>query len=134
MVIERSNGFTFTNRFELYFVVPELLADLQLGLGLFDLCYFRENMTELSPDLRQLPCEQLLGKATAYPLPGIGSFPGNLGLGKPPGKLGLADGVFPGVAGAAGAVGCGAAGGGAAGGAAGADAGGAAGGAAGVCG
>ncbi|KRZ66995.1 hypothetical protein T10_6253 [Trichinella papuae] len=44
-------------RFELYFVVPALLVDLQFGLGLSDLCCFRENMTELSPDLRQLLCE-----------------------------------------------------------------------------
>ncbi|KRZ70447.1 hypothetical protein T10_1575 [Trichinella papuae] len=36
---------------------PALLADLQFGIGLSDLCCFRENMTELSPDLRQLPCE-----------------------------------------------------------------------------
>ncbi|KRZ10642.1 hypothetical protein T11_2642 [Trichinella zimbabwensis] len=43
--------------FELYFVVPALLADLQFGLGLSDLCCFCENMTELSQDLRQLLCE-----------------------------------------------------------------------------
>ncbi|KRZ02378.1 hypothetical protein T11_6924 [Trichinella zimbabwensis] len=44
-------------RFQLYFMVPTLKADLQFGLGLSDLCCFRENMTELSPDLRQLLCE-----------------------------------------------------------------------------
>ncbi|KRZ72097.1 hypothetical protein T10_8722 [Trichinella papuae] len=43
--------------FELYFVAPALLAALQFGLGLSDLCCFRENMTELLPELRQLPFE-----------------------------------------------------------------------------
>ncbi|KRZ07354.1 hypothetical protein T11_10116 [Trichinella zimbabwensis] len=43
--------------FELNFVVPALLGDLQFGLSLSDLCCFRENMTKLSLDLRQLPCE-----------------------------------------------------------------------------
>ncbi|KRZ10018.1 hypothetical protein T11_15996 [Trichinella zimbabwensis] len=41
-------------KFELYFVVPALLDALQFGLGLSDLCCFRENMTELLPDMQQL--------------------------------------------------------------------------------
>ncbi|KRZ13072.1 hypothetical protein T11_8719 [Trichinella zimbabwensis] len=50
--------------FELYFVVPALLADLQFGLGLSDLCCFCENMTELSQDLRQLLSPRQLGMKT----------------------------------------------------------------------
>ncbi|KRZ53694.1 hypothetical protein T02_4962 [Trichinella nativa] len=39
------------------FVAPALLAALQFSPGLSDLCCFCENMTELSSDLRLLPCE-----------------------------------------------------------------------------
>ncbi|KRZ70075.1 hypothetical protein T10_12109 [Trichinella papuae] len=38
-------------------IMQTLLGDLQFGLSLSDLCCFRENMTKLSLDLRQLPCE-----------------------------------------------------------------------------
>ncbi|KRY88652.1 hypothetical protein T4D_3943 [Trichinella pseudospiralis] len=38
-------------------LVAALLADLHISLGLSHLCCFRKNMAELSPDLRQLPCE-----------------------------------------------------------------------------
>ncbi|KRY40860.1 hypothetical protein T01_2585 [Trichinella spiralis] len=34
-----------------------LLASHQFSLGLSHLCCFRENITELSQDLRQFPCE-----------------------------------------------------------------------------
>ncbi|XP_003378734.1 junction plakoglobin [Trichinella spiralis] len=54
----QESPYTYPNRkcwFELYIVVPALLAALQFSLGLSDLSCFRENMTELSPDLRQLP-------------------------------------------------------------------------------
>ncbi|KRZ80775.1 hypothetical protein T10_12326 [Trichinella papuae] len=46
-------------RFDLHFVASALPAALQVSLGLSDLCCFCENMTELSPELRQLelPCE-----------------------------------------------------------------------------
>ncbi|KRZ36213.1 hypothetical protein T4C_2779 [Trichinella pseudospiralis] len=37
--------------------IAALLADLHISLGLSHLCCFRKNMAELSPDLRQLPCE-----------------------------------------------------------------------------
>ncbi|KRZ96499.1 hypothetical protein T08_16053 [Trichinella sp. T8] len=39
------------------FVAPALLAALQFSPGLSDLCCFCENMTELSSDMRLLPCE-----------------------------------------------------------------------------
>ncbi|KRX18249.1 hypothetical protein T07_6060 [Trichinella nelsoni] len=38
-------------------VVAALPADLQFRLGLSDLCCFCKNMTEFSPNLRLLPCE-----------------------------------------------------------------------------
>ncbi|KRZ70217.1 hypothetical protein T10_1833 [Trichinella papuae] len=43
--------------FELYFVAQALLDALQFRLSLPGLCCFHENMTELSPELRKLPCE-----------------------------------------------------------------------------
>ncbi|KRZ66529.1 hypothetical protein T10_9781 [Trichinella papuae] len=60
---ERANGILLYLQIDLnvkkcpFILKPALLADLQFGIGLSDLCCFRENMTELSPDLRQLPCE-----------------------------------------------------------------------------
>ncbi|KRZ11554.1 hypothetical protein T11_167 [Trichinella zimbabwensis] len=40
-----------------HFVISALLAAHQFDLGLPDLCCFRENITELSSELWQLPCE-----------------------------------------------------------------------------
>ncbi|KRY99400.1 hypothetical protein T11_14816 [Trichinella zimbabwensis] len=48
---ERANGIL------LYLQIDLNVQKCPFALSLSDLCCFRENMTELSPDLRQLPCE-----------------------------------------------------------------------------
>ncbi|KRY67029.1 hypothetical protein T4B_5637 [Trichinella pseudospiralis] len=56
---ELSKVGNYAEQFGFYFVVPALATDLQFRLVWSDLCCFCENMTEsLSPNLRQLSCEQ----------------------------------------------------------------------------
>ncbi|KRX52591.1 hypothetical protein T09_10745 [Trichinella sp. T9] len=51
------NPSEFTSDYLISHAQIALLASHQFSLGLSHLCCFRENITELSQDLQQLPCE-----------------------------------------------------------------------------